>query len=158
MFKLHCSSYSENDSIPLRFVHSSVHGGGNISPGFHWTDSPILTKSFALSIIDPHPVAENWVHWLVIDISPVIISLAEGASGTKSMPEGSKELQNTYEEDGYGGPAPPPGSGAHPYVATVYALDVASLPLKLNTSREQFLAAIEGHVLAEASTTGYYER
>ncbi len=157
MFVLRCLSYGDGTTIPERYVHESVRGGKNISPAFEWTGAPAATASFAFSIIDPHPVANNWVHWLVIDIPPVATSLPEGASRTVSMPKGSKELESTYGETGYGGPAPPHGSGPHPYIATVYALNAASIPLKVATTREQFLGAIRGHVLAEATMKGIYE-
>jgi phosphatidylethanolamine-binding protein (PEBP) family uncharacterized protein len=65
---------------------------------------------------------------------------------------------NTYNELGYGGPAPPKGSGQHPYVATLHALNVESLGLGVNTTLRQFQNAIEGKVIAEVSMTGYYER
>jgi phosphatidylethanolamine-binding protein (PEBP) family uncharacterized protein len=41
------------------------------------------TKSFALSIVDPHPVAQR-AHWFVINIPASTASLLEGAS-RKSM-------------------------------------------------------------------------
>jgi phosphatidylethanolamine-binding protein (PEBP) family uncharacterized protein len=59
---------------------------------------------------------------------------------------------------GYGGPAPPPGSGQHPYVATLYALNVDSLNLGVDCSLRQFEKAMDGKVIAEAVVTGYYER
>ncbi len=158
MFAIQCISYRDGDTIPTQFVHSSVRGGENISPGFRWSDPPSGTKSFALSIIDPHPVAKNWVHWFVIDIPSYVTILPEGISGTNAIPRGSKELQNTSGGDGYDGPSPPPGSGAHPYVATIYALSISALPLSVKTTRERFFQAIKGHVLAEATMTGYYER
>ena len=65
-------------------------------------------KSFALSMVDPHPVAQNWVHWLVISIPADVISFEEGASG-KKLPPGSVELKNSSGDIGYGGPQPPKG-------------------------------------------------
>ena len=50
-------------------------GGKNISLPLAWTDTPAGTKSFALSIVDPHPVARNWVHWLVINLPAGAASL-----------------------------------------------------------------------------------
>jgi Raf kinase inhibitor-like YbhB/YbcL family protein len=158
MFNLTCSSYSNDAVIPLRYAHHTVRGGENISPGFSWSDPPTTTKSFAFSIIDPHPVANNWVHWLVIDIPFRARGIPEGASRTEKLPQGCAELSSTYRELGYGGPAPPPGSGSHPYVATVYALNVESLSLGKDTSLGEFRRAIEGKVIAEAEMTGYYER
>lgn len=158
MFTLSCLSYGEGEMIPLRYTHHSVRGGKNISPGFSWSDPPVNTKSFAFSIVDPHPVAKNWVHWFLIDIPFRDRGLAEGASRTGNLPQGSKELFNTYGEAGYGGPAPPPGSGRHPYVATLYALNVAQLTLGKNASLREFLRELEGKIIAEAGMTGFHER
>ena len=158
MFTLRCTSYADDGDIPTKYAHTTVKGGKNISPGFTWDDPPVSTKSFALSIVDPHPVAKNWVHWFLIDIPFRERSLPEGASRSHTLPQGAKELMNTYDELGYGGPAPPKGSGMHPYVATLYALNVASLSLPKETLLTQFLRAIEGKVIAEAVVTGNYEQ
>jgi Raf kinase inhibitor-like YbhB/YbcL family protein len=156
MFTLRCTSYKETGDIPARFAHAQVPGGENVSPGFTWSDPPINTKAFALSIIDPHPVAKNWVHWFIIDVPFRERGLAEGASRSHTLPPGAKELLNTYGEMGYGGPAPPKGSGVHPYVATLYALNESSLHLSKDVTLTEFLRAIEGKVIAEASMTGNF--
>lgn len=158
MFTLTCASFADKASIPIQHAHRTVVGGKNISLGFSWSDPPTSTKSFALTIIDPHPVARNWVHWFLINIPFRERKIVEGASRTNSLPPGSKELMNSFHELGYGGPAPPPGSGQHPYVATLYALNVESLNLGVDCNLRQFQNAIEGKVIAELIVTGYYER
>ena len=158
MFTLSSSSYPHDGPIPGKYAHRGVPGGKNISPAFSWSDPPVDTKSFAFSIIDPHPVAKNWVHWFLIDVPFRERNLQEGASRSHSLPTGSLELKNTYGEPGYGGPEPPRGSGVHPYVATLYALNVASLGLKADTKLGEFLRAIEGKVIAEATMTGTFEQ
>jgi len=158
MFTLTCSSYADGGAIPLRFAHRSVPGGGNVSPGFSWEDPPPGTKSFALSIVDPHPVANNWVHWFVTDIPFQERGIREGASRSGNLPAHAKELLNSYNEPGYGGPAPPKGSGPHPYIATLYALDVSSLLLGKDTLLSAFLRAVEGKTIAETAMKGLYER
>jgi Raf kinase inhibitor-like YbhB/YbcL family protein len=158
MFELECLSYKDREAVPTKCCHTSVVGGRNISPGFQWSDPPVTTKSFALTIVDPHPVAKNWVHWMVVNVPFRERKLVEGASRSNSLPAGAKELISSFSEIGYGGPAPPRGSGAHPYVATLYALNVDSLKLSVSTSLKQFLNSIEGKVIAEASVTGMYER
>ena len=158
MFTLECLSYNDKEAIPTKHCHTSVVGGRNVSPAFKWNNPPINSKSFALSIIDPHPVANNWVHWFLINIPFRERTLVEGASRSKSLPAGAKDLINSFDEIGYGGPAPPRGSGQHPYVATVYALNVESLKLGVSTTLKNFLNTIEGKVIEEASMTGYYER
>jgi len=158
MFTLTCSSYRHEQNIPLTCAHRSVPGGKNVSPGFSWSDPPVSTRSFALSIIDPHPVANNWVHWFVTNIPFRDRAIVEGASRSGSLPQGSRELKNSFNELGYGGPAPPKGSGPHPYVATIYALNVESLTLGADTPLSRILREMGGKVIAEATFTGYYER
>ncbi len=156
MFTLTCFSYKNDESIPSRYAHHTVAGGKNVSPGFAWTDPPAGAASFAFSIVDPHPVAANWVHWLIVDIAKTERKITEGASRTNSLPAGAKELMNTYNELGYGGPAPPGGSGVHPYIATIYALSVESLNLPVRTTLPEFEKAVKGKVIAEATMTGTY--
>ncbi len=158
MFTLECLSYKDEENISTPLCHTSVAGGRNLSPGFKWKEPPVTTRSFALTIVDPHPVAKNWVHWMIVNIPFKERTIVEGASRSRSLPAGAKELINSFSEMGYGGPAPPRGSGQHPYVATLYALNVESLKLSVSTSLKQFLNSIEGKVIAEVSTTGYYER
>jgi Raf kinase inhibitor-like YbhB/YbcL family protein len=158
MFTFRCTSYPDKTDIPTKYAHHSVVGAKNISPGFKWSEPPTATKSFALSIVDPHPVAKNWVHWLIINIPFRERKLVAGVSRTNSLPGGAKELMNSYSELGYGGPAPPPGSGQHPYTATLYALNVEKLELGVDTTLRQFEQAIEGKVIEQAVSTGYYER
>lgn len=158
MLTLKCTSYQDKEQIPVKHAHASVVGGKNISPGFSWSDPPTNTKSFTLSIVDPHPVANNWVHWFAINIQFRERTLVEGASRTNSLPAGAKELMNSFNALGYGGPAPPKGSGVHPYVATLYALNVETINLGVNTTLRQFEKAIEGKAIAESSVTGFYER
>ena len=158
MFSLTCQAYGDNETIPTQYAHSRVVGGKNISPGFLWTDPPVNTRSFALSIIDPHPVANNWVHWLVINIPFRDRMIVQGASRSEKLPSGARELMSSFNEIGYGGPAPPKGSGTHPYVATLYALNVEKLDLDTSTPLSKFQRAMEGKIIAEVTLTGLFER
>jgi Raf kinase inhibitor-like YbhB/YbcL family protein len=150
-------AFQDGKPIPTRYAHPGVTGGKNISLPVEWTAAPAETRSFALSIVDPHPVANDWVHWLVINIPKTVNSIPEGASG-RTVPAGSKELYNTYGTLGYGGPEPPKGSGAHPYEVVLYALSADNLELPAGTSLSAFKKALEGKVIASAKTTGMYER
>lgn len=154
--KISSSAFQEGTPIPTKYAFQGVDGGKNISLPFSWIDPPTGTKSFALSIVDPHTVAKNWVHWFVINIPENITRLQEGAS-RKSMPKGSKELFNTYGSIGYGGPEPPKGSGAHPYVVTLYALNVENLGLPEKTTLTEFKKGLEGRIITTVSITGIFE-
>jgi Raf kinase inhibitor-like YbhB/YbcL family protein len=150
------SAFKEGGKIPIQYVMPGA-GGKNISIPLAWKNAPAGTKSFALSIVDPHPVAQNWVHWFVINIPPNVTTIEEGAS-TKKMPAGSIELKNSFGDIGYGGPEPPKGTGDHSYVVTLYALSVEKLDLGVNTSLSAFKKALEGKVIGSASITGKYGR
>lgn len=150
------SAFKDGGRIPIQYVMPGA-GGKNISIPLSWKDIPSGTRSFALSAVDPHPVAQNWVHWLVINIPASISSLEEGAS-RKKMPSGSVELKNSFGDIGYGGPQPPKGTGDHPYVFTLYALSVEKLDLGVNTPLSSFKKALEGKILGSATITGKYGR
>ena len=148
--------FKDKGKIPIQYVMPGA-GGKNISVPVTWKNVPAGTKSFALSMVDPHPVAQNWVHWLVINIPKEVAVIEEGAS-RKKMPLGSMELKNSFGDIGYGGPQPPKGTGDHPYVVTVYALNVEKLELGTSPSLSAFKKATEGKVIESASMTGMYGR
>jgi len=150
------SAFVDKGKIPLSHVMPGA-GGKNLSLPLQWSEVPPGTKSLALAIVDPHPVANNWVHWLVINLPPDVQELPAGAS-RRAMPAGAVELKNSFGDIGYGGPQPPKGTGDHPYVVTLYALNVASLDLPVNTSLAAFHKALEGKVLATATITGMFGR
>src|SRR5213079_1433097 len=93
--QLKSTAFEDGKPIPTKYAHPGVTGGKNISLPLTWSEAPEGVKSFSLSIVDPHPVANNWVHWLAVNIPAEVSMLPEGASGT-SMPKRSKELRNTY--------------------------------------------------------------
>jgi Raf kinase inhibitor-like YbhB/YbcL family protein len=156
-FKLTSSAFDNGKPIPTKYASVYVSGGKNISLPLSWTGTPNETKSFALTVVDLHPIANNWVHWAVINIPGTVVSLPEGAS-RKHLPSGSKELYNSFGDLGYGGPGPPKGSGPHKYEITIFALNVDTLDLTLNASLNAFTKAIEGKVIGSAKVAGLYER
>jgi len=154
--KISSSAFIDGDKIPIQYIMIAA-GGKNFSLPLTWENIPPGTKSLALSIVDPHPVAQNWVHWFVINIPANITSLEEAAS-KKNIPPEAIELKNSFGEIGYGGPQPPKGSGDNPYIVTLYALKCEKLGLGLNTSLAAFKKALEGNVIQSASITGKYSR
>jgi hypothetical protein len=154
--ELTSTAVKDGGTIPSDYARPAA-GGHNLSIPLKWTGVPGGTKSFAVSIVDIHPVANNWVHWIVMDIPADVTSLPEDASG-KSMPAGAVEIRNSFGTTGYGGPQPPKGSGAHSYVITVYALNSDKIELKPNASLSDFQSAIKGKVIQQATITGKYEQ
>ena len=152
------TSGATGSTIPAKYAMRTVPGGSNVSIPYAWSDAPATTKSFVLVLSDAAPMAHDWVHWAVADIPASSAGLPEGASGTDAMPPGAREFGNTFGFAGYGGPQPPVGSGAHPYVATLYALDVAHLALPQAPTAAQLERACASHALARATCVGRFGR
>ena len=120
----------------------------------------------------------DFFHWVLVDIPASVTSVAAGehASGVvaKGKPgplgaNGTRHGVNDYtgwfagdadmggDYYGYDGPCPPWNDDIpHRYVFTMYALDVARLPLEGRFTGAEACAAMKGHVLAEAAITGRY--
>ncbi|MGA2404789.1 MAG: YbhB/YbcL family Raf kinase inhibitor-like protein [Syntrophobacteraceae bacterium] len=150
------TAFKDGGVIPSQYARPAA-GGHNVSIPLKWSGAPEGTKSFVLCIVDHHPVARKWAHWMVINIPPDVTSLPEGASG-KNMPPAALEMKNSFGDVGYGGPQPPRGTGPHRYVVTVYALKDARLDLKPGATPADLQSAIGGKVLEEASITGLFEQ
>ena len=144
-----------NDPCPREYVMPKK-GGKNISPCLRWENAPEGTKSFVLTCIDPHPVANYWVHWMVINIPANVSEIPLDASN-KKMPPGSVEMNNSYGFKGYGGPQPPDGTGAHPYIFSIYALNTEKLQVPGTFLTEvQLKKAIEEFKIDYAEFTRTY--
>ena len=142
--------------------------GENISPPLDWTDVPEGTASFAL-IVDSEEAAGPWTHWVVWNIPADSTGLGEGAAADGELPDGSRQGVNSKGEIGYLGPCPPPfaiidasaggdmvrsktGSVAT-YYFKLYALDT-TLDLAPGATKDDLLAAMDGHVLAVGELSG----
>jgi Raf kinase inhibitor-like YbhB/YbcL family protein len=145
-FELTSPAFNEGQPIPRK--HSC--DGENVSPALNWGLVPDGTRSLALILHDPDAPSGDFVHWVAWGIDPGAGGLDEGAH-----PPG--EGVNGFGENGYGGPCPPPGHGAHRYFHELFALDT-ELDLPEGASREQLEDAIDGHVLGGAELIGTYER
>ncbi|MDP2183453.1 MAG: YbhB/YbcL family Raf kinase inhibitor-like protein [Actinomycetota bacterium] len=156
-FEMSCPALESDGSIPVRFAGRGIDGGLNVSLPFRWSESPAGTRSFALVVVDRNPIANDWVHWVVVGIPERTTSLPENAS-LRLMPTGSLESKNTFGEVGYGGPQPPAGSGEHTYEAVLYALEVDELELSDEPSFAEFTAAAEAVATGRASTSGTFEQ
>jgi hypothetical protein len=124
--------------------------GDNASPPLSWSTPPEGTRSLALIVHDPDAPTGDFTHWVAWAIDPGAGGLAEGEHPPA-------EGANGFGENGYGGPCPPPGHGAHRYQHELFALDT-ELDLEAESSREQLEDAMEGHVLGGGELLGTYER
>ena len=78
----------------------------------------------------------------------------QGLNDYMAFMAGSKMAGDYF---GYDGPCPPwNDERLHHYWFTVYAVDIESLDLPDRFDGRDVMAALDGHVLAEASLTGTY--
>ncbi len=129
--------------------------GQNISPPLNWQQIPQGTKSFALISDDPDAPVGVWVHWVMWNIPAESNGLPQNIPPTSQLPDGSKQGVTSAGRHGYHGPCPP--SGTHRYYFKIYALDVM-LDLPGDSTKQNLLDAMKGHILAEGALMGKYKR
>ncbi len=153
--RLTSSAFPDKGEIPSQYTCD----GEDKSPPLAWDDVPNGTKSFALIVDDPDapdPAAPKmvYVHWVLYDIPASARALAEGTTA-RNLPAGARQGINDFSKMDHGGPCPP--IGRHRYFHKLYALDT-SLGDRGKISKQGLLAAMKGHVLAEAQLVGTYQR
>ncbi|UCE59419.1 MAG: YbhB/YbcL family Raf kinase inhibitor-like protein [Phycisphaerales bacterium] len=149
-------AFSNNEPIPARYTGD----GQDISPALSFSNVPEGAAELALIMDDPDaPTPSPWVHWVIYKIPVSATGLEEGVATSAAPPQVSGALQgtNSWGRLGYGGPAPPAGSGAHHYYFKLYALDT-TLSVASGLEKDALLAAMEGHVIAQAELVGTYQR
>jgi Raf kinase inhibitor-like YbhB/YbcL family protein len=151
-FSLQSSAFKHNGPIPRKFTCQ----GSDVSPALAWSAAPAGTKSFALIADDPDAPAGIWVHWVLYDLPPGTMQLAENAPKTERLPGGGAQGTNDFKKVGYGGPCPPPGK-PHRYFFKLYALD-AMLNLKSGARKSDLEVAMKGHILGQSELIGTYKR
>jgi Raf kinase inhibitor-like YbhB/YbcL family protein len=119
----------------------------------------------------------DFYHWVLVDLPARVTSIVDGefchsvtergkaqtgpygarpgVSNYTDWFSGDPDMEGTYY--GYDGPCPPwNDSLIHHYIFTVYATDLEHCPVDGAFGGPEVLAAIDGHVLAQASITGTY--
>lgn len=143
---------SEGNRIPLKYTCDDV----DISPPLRWDLIPENTASFALLCEDPDAPGGTFIHWILFNIPADTKDLPAGIKEERMLDNGAVHGQNDFGKIGYGGPCPPSGT-EHRFIFKILALD-AMLNLKPGISIEQFLNAIQGHVLDKGELIGMYGR
>ncbi|MEM4240241.1 MAG: YbhB/YbcL family Raf kinase inhibitor-like protein [Candidatus Woesearchaeota archaeon] len=141
--KLSSPAFADKQMIPSDYTCD----GADRIPPLEIADVPANAKSLALVCDDPDAPMGTWDHWVVWNIPPTtkrIDAEPEGVPG-----------KNSWGRTGYGGPCPP--SGTHRYFFKIYALDTM-LDLPAGSNKAALLGAMKGHIIAEASLMGTYQR
>ncbi len=128
-----------------------------MSPPLAFSGVPEGTASLVLIVDDPDapdlPAPKmTYVHWVLFDLPPDTTEIIEGMV---ALPNATKSGLNDWKRTGYGGPCPP--IGRHRYFFKLYALDARLEGLSAATKAD-VVAAMQGHVLAEAQIVGTYQK
>ena len=151
--QLTSSAFENNGIIPTAFTCD----GEDKSPALSWDGIPEGAQSLVLIMDDPD-IPESvkrargitvFDHWVVFNIPPSTLGVAEGEEPTGASGSNSSGLT------GYKGPCPP--DREHRYIFRLYALDTI-LELSVGSTKEEVLRATEGHVLGQAELAGRYNR
>ena len=122
-----------------------------VAPPVEWTAPPPGTQELVLIVEDADwQTGEPFCHWLVWGLPGQKGQILEG----ETPPRVGK---NAFGNSEWLLPDPPTGDEPHDYVFQLFALD---LPLTLmpGASRDELMAAMEGHVMGLAILTGTYAR
>ena len=200
--KIWSDSIPADAPIPAAFALGKYHPethvtfSENLSPHIGFSDLPKGTLSLVILCEDqdvptrPDDVNQpgrtvpadlpraGFMHWVMVDISPDIGELPEGAycqgvtahgkDGVHS-PGGPRVGLNDYtgwfagddtmagDYYGYDGPCPPwNDERIHHYTFTLFAIDCSRLPVEGRFTAGDVRAAMAGHILDQASFTSSY--
>lgn len=153
--KLYCPALLSGKFIPTRCASHTVAGGANCSLPLEWSDVPVGTKSFAISIL--HGDTPPLIHWIITNIPASTRHLPEDASRLKvRLPVKALELRNSFGKVGYEGPRGSHGRTPLDYVITVYALREDVVQVGPYATYEEFTTAIKGSLIQSARIVATY--
>ena len=145
------TAFSYGEPIPVKYSCK----GEDVSPSLAWDEPPAGTKSLALIMDDPDAPAGTWDHWVLYNIPTSAHGWPENTPRDAELVNGAHQGKNSGGRIGYDGPCPP--SGTHRYFFKLYALDT-TLSLSSNADKKAVLAAMEGHILAQAELMGTFSK
>ena len=159
------TAWPDGGEIPMR----NAARGDNKSPAFefHWNrgtepaTAPEDLKSYAVIFHDvensSNKTSTDTLHWSAFNIPGTAKGLPEGL-GSGDLPDGTRNGPGIASRGGktpaYFGPGAGPGP-IHHYVFEFYALDT-KLDLPANTTREDMLKAMDGHIVGKAAWFGRF--
>ena len=155
--RIESHAFADGGVIPDKYT---LANDAPVSPPLSWKNAPAETLSFALIMHDPDAVTQSAsadiVHWIVFNIPG-------GGSGAlpEDLPHEARLADGTIQAVSRRGYPGYTGPGArfvyHHYTFELFALDTV-LALDADTSRDELMAAMDGHVIAKAAYVGLFHR
>jgi Raf kinase inhibitor-like YbhB/YbcL family protein len=157
-------AWPDGGEVPMK----NAGRGENKSPEFefHWTagNNPVAApeglQSYAVIFHDiensTNKTTVDTLHWSAFNIPGNAKGLPEGL-GSGDLPDGTRNGPGIAAGRGapaYFGPGAGPGPFHH-YVFEFYALDT-KLNLPANTTRDELMKAMDGHVIGKAAYVGRF--
>ncbi|MBV8843396.1 MAG: YbhB/YbcL family Raf kinase inhibitor-like protein [Bryobacterales bacterium] len=160
------TAWPDGGEVPM----ANAGRGGNKSPAFefHWTvgnepaNPPEGLQTYAVIFHDiensTNKTTADTLHWSAFNIPGSAKGMPEGL-GPGDLADGTRNGPGIAARGGtapgaYFGPGAGPGPFHH-YVFEFYALDT-KLDLPANTSREDLMKAMDGHVIGKAAYVGRF--
>jgi len=159
------TAWPDGGEVPMHFSGR----GDNKSPAFefHWNlgpnpgPAPDGLQTYAVIFHDiensTNKTTADTLHWSAFNIPGTAKGLPEGL-GAGDLADGTRNGPGIGARGGnppaYFGPGAGPGPFHH-YVFEFYALDT-KIDLPANTTREELMKAMDGHVIGKAAYTGRF--
>lgn len=158
------NAWPDGGEVPLKYAFR----GDNKSPEveFHWTlggnptNAPDGLQTYAVIFHDiensTNKTTTDTLHWTAFNIPGAAKGLPESLGGG-DLADGTRNGPGIAAGRGtpaYFGPGAGPGPFHH-YVFEFYALDT-KLDLPANTTREDLMKAMDGHVIGKAAYVGRF--
>jgi Raf kinase inhibitor-like YbhB/YbcL family protein len=165
VFWVSTTAWTDGGEVPMKYAAR----GENKSPAFefHWNlgtnpgTAPENLQTYAVILHDlensTNKTTADTLHWSAWNIPGTATGLPEGL-GSGDLPDGTRNGPGNASRRGnppvYDGPGAGPGAFHH-YLFEFYALD-AKLDLPANTTREDLLKALDGHIIGKAAWVGRF--
>jgi Raf kinase inhibitor-like YbhB/YbcL family protein len=144
-------AFEDGGIIPERYAGR----GGNVRPGFTFSNIPNGTVSFAIIFHDMDVAVtgpDDVLHWLAWNIPAKAAGIPEG-----SLPEGAVTGTAGVGRGNYFGPGAPAGPRYHHYVFELYALS-KMLDLPADATRAQLLDVMRDSIVGKAAYVGRFRQ
>jgi Raf kinase inhibitor-like YbhB/YbcL family protein len=144
-------AFEDGGIIPERYAGR----GGNVRPGFTFSNIPAGTVSFAMVLRDLDVAvdgADGILHWIAWNIPADARGIPEGR-----LPDGAVAGTASVGSGIYFGPGAPAGPRYHHYVFELYALG-ETLDVPADATRAQLLDAMKDVIVGKAAYVGRFRQ
>jgi Raf kinase inhibitor-like YbhB/YbcL family protein len=150
--------FEDGGIIPNKFTQADPNP---VSPKLQWSRVPNGTVSFVLLMHDPDVAigkkTEDVTHWMAFNIPGTATELAGGQTADPKLPDGTIQILNRGNKVGFMGPGAGAAGPYHHYTFELFALDT-KLDLGPDATRDQIIAAIQGHIVGKGVLTTRFHR